>query len=120
MNKKILSSFQFLPLGLHVCGQTRFLASMNQVLVDFSEETTAHTVRQIFDTNRKTWARVVWFFMLSIGSTFFIYQTIQLTCLYLSYPTSVTTSLMFSPLEFPSITFCNNNPLKNSLLDNVN
>ena len=88
----------------------------NSVFQNFAKTTTLHGPGNIFRAIRK-WAKIVWTVSLLSSFSVFIWQAISLVQEYFTYPVS-TSGFILRQTEtfFPTITVCNQNPAKSSLI----
>ncbi|XP_067667609.1 acid-sensing ion channel 2-like [Haliotis asinina] len=83
------------------------------------EAVTVQGLSQICDTNANIYRRVIWFLIFCGGLGFTTFNIYKQIALYLSVPVNVRVDqILDNTLLFPSITICNNNIMRNSLLEN--
>ncbi|XP_035679934.1 uncharacterized protein LOC118418202 [Branchiostoma floridae] len=83
---------------------------------EFCTTTTAHGVSRVAEANT-TRSRVIWTIILVTCTALFVYQSAILIKSYFEYPVNVDIKVVDSKkLTFPSVTVCNNNRLRKSML----
>lgn len=86
------------------------MSNVKLVLHDFADWTSAAGIPQIAYALNKI-IRLLWIIIWLILMAVAFYQFYNIVKKFISYPMTVTTSLDYGPQDFPVITFCNNNPL---------
>lgn len=88
---------------------------MHETLAKFSNETTAHGIRHAWNA-RPMPVRVVWAVIVLGAFGFLVYQYVHVFWTYFSYPVKFRVEMKYGKLDFPSVTVCNKNPIKQSRL----
>ncbi|VDN31226.1 unnamed protein product [Gongylonema pulchrum] len=96
----------------HRSGQTHGII---EKIRNFSENTTAHGVRRIFIARNAYTARL-WLFGIILCFVILIVQAHHLVMKFNRYEKITSIELRFDYMQFPSVTFCNLNPYKKSLV----
>ncbi|KAF6037706.1 SCNN1D [Bugula neritina] len=81
------------------------------VLADFAETTTAHAPPKIM-THKHILSKLFWGFLFLIGIGTFVFFSQELIRSFVSFETTTDIELKFSVLEFPAVTFCNQNQFR--------
>ena len=58
----------------------------------------------------------MWIFLFLCGTAAVMWQLTEIVKKYLSHPIATTINIGYSTLEFPTVTICNMNPIRNSML----
>ncbi|CAH1241300.1 ASIC2 [Branchiostoma lanceolatum] len=83
---------------------------------EFCSTTTAHGVSRVVEADT-TRSRIIWTAILVTCITLFVYQAAILIKAYFEYPVNVDIKVVDNKrLTFPSVTVCNNNRLRKSML----
>ncbi|KAK2184047.1 hypothetical protein NP493_284g03059, partial [Ridgeia piscesae] len=91
------------------------LKGMKKILVRFADKTSVQGIIYIKEAAR--WAsRSVWIFLFLLGTAAVIWQLSDIVRRYLDHPIATTIDIGYSTLEFPTVTICNMNPLRMSML----
>ena len=91
------------------------LKGMNKILVRFADKTSVQGIIYIKEAGR--WAsRSVWIFLFLLGTAAVMWQLSDIIRRYLQHPIATTIDIGYSTLEFPTVTVCNMNPLRMSML----
>ncbi|GMR49326.1 hypothetical protein PMAYCL1PPCAC_19521, partial [Pristionchus mayeri] len=85
------------------------------ILVDFACWSTVACIRNVALSESK-WMRLFWFLVFVAMVIAFIVQLAMIIVKYISYPTDVSTTIVFASQAFPDVTFCNFNPYKWSVV----
>ncbi|XP_066300010.1 uncharacterized protein [Branchiostoma lanceolatum] len=83
---------------------------------DFCTTTTAHGISRVAEADTRR-SRIIWTAILVTCITLFVYQAALLIKAYFGYPVNVDIKVVDNKkLTFPSVTVCNNNRLRKSML----
>ena len=88
---------------------------MKTILSKFADKTSVQGILYIKESRR--WAsRSFWIFLFMVGTGAVVWQLIDIVQKYMSHPVSTTIDIGYSTLNFPTVTICNMNPLRKSML----
>ena len=88
---------------------------MKGILSKFADKTSVQGIIYIKEARR--WAsRSFWIFLFMLGTAAVVWQLIDIVQKYMSHPVSTTIDIGYSTLNFPTVTICNMNPLRKSML----
>jgi hypothetical protein len=94
-----------------------WIGRFKEILKDFADSTTCHGIGSI-GRSTSTFFKILWTIVVA---TFMIIMFIQLSQLfkkYYSYPKSTTIEVGSGTLDFPSVTVCNINSMRKSVIAN--
>ncbi|CAD5113570.1 DgyrCDS2734 [Dimorphilus gyrociliatus] len=93
---------------------------LGDIFASFANHTSMHAIPYILRAKTLV-ARVLWTVVFLAGSGVMIWHLVTLTQKYLDYNINSRLTIKYENLIIPSVTVCNNNPFRNSLLteDNV-
>jgi hypothetical protein len=91
-----------------------------QGCLKWSEECLKETLclGRIVDSTKSLWRRLIWSVLFLLASGALISQAVELVRSYYEFPVTVNVEYNFSKsLLFPAVTFCNLNPVRNSVVN---
>ncbi|XP_014670949.1 PREDICTED: acid-sensing ion channel 1-like [Priapulus caudatus] len=91
--------------------------SFKQQLQQFSHGVSATGLRYVFDDDVSIYRRIIWGVLVACGLLYSFYQIGKSIHVYASRPVAVSIDLSYrDELEFPVVTFCNENVIKKSAM----
>lgn len=91
--------------------------SLKSKLQQFSRGVSATGVRYVFDDNVSIYRRIMWGSLVVFGLAYSIYQISKSIYVYAQRPLAFSIELRYADeLEFPTVTFCNENFVKKSAI----
>ncbi|XP_041349553.1 degenerin-like protein asic-2 [Gigantopelta aegis] len=91
------------------------MPAIKTTLKDFAENTSAHGVNKLV-TSKGWFIKLIWLVLFLGASSMIVYQVSRLVINYLRKPATPKTTVVSKPLVFPSVTFCNLNPVRYSMV----
>ena len=88
---------------------------MKTILSKFADKTSVQGILYIKESRRWV-SRSFWILLFMVGTGAVVWQLIDIVQKYMSHPVSTTIDIGYSTLNFPTVTICNMNPLRNSML----
>ncbi|XP_033096439.1 acid-sensing ion channel 1A-like [Anneissia japonica] len=90
--------------------------SFKSLMCNIFERTTAHGIPNIYRSETKL-GKLIWTSLFLTAVSLLLYQSKELVAKYLTYPVDVQLDVKYKiELEFPAVTICNINPIRESLL----
>ncbi|XP_033096490.1 degenerin-like protein unc-105 [Anneissia japonica] len=90
--------------------------SFKSLMCNIFERTTAHGIPNIYRSETKL-GKIIWTSLFLAAVSLLLYQSKELVAKYLTYPVDVQLDVEYkTELEFPAVTICNINPIRESLL----
>ena len=81
------------------------------------KESSCGGVPRMVDSTKSIWRRLIWSFLFLAASAALISQVVILVRSYYEFPVTINVEYNFSKsLVFPAVTFCNLNPVRNSMV----
>lgn len=90
--------------------------SVWEVIHSLISESSLHGIPRIL-SSKHWYQRALWLCLVLVTFGFLVHQLYQLSSNYNSYPIKTKVSMKRTPLRFPSISFCNLNPVKMSKMN---
>ncbi len=87
---------------------------------NFVENSTLHGMHNIF-SSQTTFRRIIWTLLLLSGVGYFSYQSSELLKKYFNFPVTTKSTLVYEKEpDFPAVTICNFNMMRNSVVSEYN